>query len=408
MVNLPPNGGSAELRGTSAPGPVLDALDDRPLKIGLVSPYDHAALGGVTDHINKLAGQFRGWGHTVRVIAPCSEPQKIDDAEFIPMGRPVPVPSGGSIARVSLSIWLRPRIKQVLNRERFDVVHVHEPFAGFVPLNTLSIAPSLSSVMIGTFHTYKGTRLYGMGGVKLAMPYYRRLDGRIAVSVPAHQFISRYFPGDYEIIPNGIQVDEFTSARPFDHLRDGMINLLFVGRLEKRKGLKYLLGAFSKLKWDWPNLRLLVVGPGKPDADSYRIMSERNLQDVVFVGNVSAEEKARYFSSADIFCAPATGRESFGIVLLEAMAAGKPVVATSIEGYASVITDGVEGLLVKPKDDEALAASIALLLKDPALCSRLGENGRQRAQEFSWDRVAGRVMGYYRTFLDTKQAVASR
>ena len=378
-----------------------------PVKIALICPYDHAFQGGVTDHINKLAAQFKEWGHTVRIIAPCSAPQRIADGDFIPMGRPVPLPSGGSIARVSLSVWLRPRIKALLQREAFDIIHLHEPFAGFLPLNVLGATNSVNSVNIGTFHTYNGTRLYKIGGVRLAMPYYRRLHGRIAVSQPAHQFISRHFPGHYEIIPNGIQLDDFALATPFPHLQDGMINLLFVGRLEKRKGLKYLLSAYSKLKWEWPNLRLLVVGPGKPDDDSYRIMSERNLQDVVFVGRVSDQDKARYYKSADIFCSPATGKESFGIVLLEAMAAGKPVIASEIEGYSSVITHGQEGLLVEPKKDDALAKAIALLLNDPALRARLGANGRQTVEQFRWERVAARVMDYYKTLLRTERAVVS-
>ena len=380
---------------------------DRPIKIGLISPYDHAFLGGVTDHINSLAAQFRDWGHVVRIIAPCSAPQRVEDEDFIPMGRPVPVPSGGSIARVSFSIWLRPRIKALLQREAFDVVHLHEPMAGFVTLNTLAVSKSLNSVNIGTFHTYRGTRLYKIGGVKLGMPYFRQLHGRIAVSQPAYQFISRHFPGQYQIIPNGIQVDFFSKAVPLPHLQDGMINLLFVGRLEKRKGLKYLLSAYSKLKWDWPNLRLIVVGPGKPDDDSYRIMGERNLKDVVFAGRVSDEEKARYYKSAHIYCSPATGRESFGIVLLEAMAAGKPVVASNIEGYSSVLTHGRDGLLVSPKSDDELADAIATLLKDPGLRSRLAANGRRGVEEFRWERVAGRVMDYYVSFLDGRQAALS-
>lgn len=380
---------------------------DRPIKIALVSPYDHAFHGGVPDHITSLAAQFREWDHDVRVIAPCSSPESIDDPNFVPMGRPVPVPSGGSIARISISVWLKPKIKALLRREAFDVVHLHEPFASLTTLNVLSESAALGNVNIATFHTYRGTRLYKVGVKRIMMPYFKKLDGRIAVSPPARQFISRHFPSDYEIIPNGIQVDDFANAKPFPHLQDGKVNLLFLGRLEKRKGLKYLLGAYSKLKWDWPNLRLIVVGPGKPDADSYRIMSERNLQDVLFVGGVSDEDKARYYKSAHIYCSPATGRESFGIVLLEAMSAGKPVIASSIEGYASVITNGKEGLLVPPKKDDALADAIATLLKDPALREKLAENGRQRAEEFRWERVARQVMNYYETFLEVGQAAMS-
>ena len=365
-------------------------------KIALVSPYDHAFHGGVADHINSLAAQFREWGHTVKIVAPCKSADAIDDDDFIPMGRAVPIPSGGSIARVSFSVWLKPQIKQMLEREAFDVVHFHEPFAGLISKDMLSLIDPMESTAIGTFHTYEGTRLYKIGAKHLAMPYFRMLQGRIAVSLPAHRFISRHFPGDYEIIPNGIQVDDFADAEPFEYLKsDGMINLLFLSRLEKRKGLKYLLGAFSRLKWEWPNLRLLVAGGGEPDADSLRILSERNLQDVVFLGRVSDEDKFRYYKTADIYCAPATGRESFGIVLLEAMAAGTPIVASGIEGYSSVITHGREGLLVPPKDEEALADALATLLKDATLRRRLATAGTMNVQEYRWERVARRVMDCY-------------
>ena len=368
---------------------------DRPIKIALVSAFDYASSGGVTNHIRHLSAQFESWGHPVRVIAPCSDPERVPDHNFIPMGKPVPVPANGSIARVSLSVWLRPRIKTMLRDEQFDIVHLHSPFSSFVPVTVLDLS---KAVNIATFHAYGARYLYRIGGTKLAMPYFRKLHGLIVVSQPASEFMNRHFPGDYQVIPNGVHLDDFADGvEPFPHLMDGMINLLFLGRLEKRKGLKHLLAAYSKLKWDWPNLRLLVVGPGKPDEDSYRIMSERNLQDVVFVGGVSDEDRARYFRTADIYCSPATGGESFGIVLLEAMAAGKPIVATSIDGYASVMTHGREGLLVPPKNDEALAGAISALLKDPDLRGTLAKNGRKKVQEFRWDRVAARVMEYYET-----------
>lgn len=374
-------------------------------KIALVSPYDHAFHGGVADHINSLATQFRAWGHAVKIIAPCASPDSVDDEHFIPMGKPVPIPSGGSIARVSFSVWLKPQIKQMLEREAFDVVHFHEPFAGLISKDVLSLVDPAVSTAVGTFHTYEGTRLYKIGAKRLARPYFRMLHGRIAVSKPAHRFISRQFPARYDIIPNGIQVDDFANAKPFPHLtNDGMINLLFVGRLEKRKGLKYLLGAFSKLKWDWPNLRLLVVGPGNPDVDSLRIISERNLQNVEFLGRVSDEDKFRYYKTADVYCSPATGKESFGIVLLEAMAAGAPIVATDIEGYSGVITHRREGLLVPPKDEDALADAIASLLKDAALANKLADAGAALVQDYRWERIAGKVMDCYDASTQTARA----
>ncbi len=371
---------------------------DRPIKIALVTAFDYAVPGGVNSHISALASLFQSWGHPVKIIGPCSEPDDVDDPRFIAMGRPVPIPSRGSIARVSLSPWLRPRVKRVLAEEDFDVIHVHEPFSGYVPYGILGHS---KAVNIATFHAYPGSRLYQMGGIQLARPTFRKLHGLIAVSQPALSLVSSRFPGEYELIPNGIRVDDFANGvAPLPEYQDGMINILFFGRLEKRKGLKHLLAAYGKLKWDWPNLRLLVAGRGKPDDDSYRIISERNLQDVVFVGAVSDKERARYFKTADIYCSPATGGESFGVVLLEAMAAGKPIVATSIEGYSTVVSHGEDGLLAPPKDDDALADAIATLLRDPDLRATLAANGRLKAGEYRWERVAKRVMDYYITRLD--------
>ncbi len=374
--------------------PVMDG----PIKVALVSAFDYAVHGGVNDHIRSLSEQFQEWDYPVKVVAPCSDPDAVPAENFIPMGRSVSIPSGGSIARISISVWLRPRIVRLLEDEAFDIVHLHEPFGSAVPLGMLTES---RAVNVGTFHSYKGSRLYQMGIARFVDPYFRKLHGRIAVSKPALDYISGYFPADYEVIPNGIQADAFgDGVEPLPQYKDGMINLLFFGRLEKRKGLKYILRAFSKLKWDWPNLRLIVAGPGTPDAESQRIISERNLQDVEFVGRVPEEDKTRYYKTADIYCSPATGSESFGIVLLEAMAAGTPVVASSIEGHASLVTHGKEGFLTPPKDDDALAEAIATMLKDADLRTRLGSNGRQTAEGYRWDRVARRVMDYYETCLN--------
>lgn len=365
---------------------------DRSLKIALVSAFDYASLGGVNTHISNLSAQFRKSGHQVSIIAPCSDDDSVDEDNFIPMGKPVPIPSSGSIARISLSVWLRPKIKSLLSKESFDIVHVHNPFSGLLPIYIIEFSKSIN---IATFHNY-GTRLYRLGGKQLAMPSFRKLNGLIAVSEPARDYVSQHFPGKYEIIPNGIAVEEFSQGvEPIKTLKDGMINLLFLGRLEKRKGLKYLLTAYAKLKWDWPNLRLLIVGPGKPDEESYRIISERNLSDVVLVGPVSDKDRARYYASADIYCSPATGGESFGMVLLEAMAATKPIVATSIPGFSSVMTDGIQGMLVPPKDPESLATSISKLLSDPKLRHQLAQNGREHVEAFRWRNVADSVMEVY-------------
>jgi phosphatidylinositol alpha-mannosyltransferase len=227
--------------------------------------------------------------------------------------------------------------------------------------------------------------------------WFRRLHGKIAVSKPAMEFACSYFPGYYNIIPNGVDVEHFSpNVSPIEKFCDGKLNILFVSRLEKRKGLNYLLEAFKQVKQEIPNSRLIIVGPGTRLRRGYeRGVKRSGLKDVVFTGLVSYEELPRYYKTADVFCAPATGRESFGIILLEAMAVGKPIVASNIEGYASVLAHNVEGLLVPPADKEMLARALISLLTDEALRREVGARGRVKALEYSWERIAQDVLKYY-------------
>ena len=371
------------------------------MKIALVSPYDYAYPGGVMVHISHLAQHLIKAGHHVNVIAPLSGTPSILDKELIRLGRSVPVPTGGTTARISLSVWLEPRIKRMLREENFDVIHLHEPLTPMLPLFVLQES---RAVNVGTFHAFNGSGHIYWVGKYILNRWFKKLDGRIAVSKPALSYVSRHFPGDYRVIPNGIEVSRFaTPAPPIEEFQDGKLNILFVGRLEKRKGLKYLLGAFSKLKWKHPNTRLLVVGPGDAEREAYRFIAERHIEDVVFLGSVSFQDLPRYYQTADIFCSPATGKESFGIVLLEAMAAGKPIVATSIEGYSSVMTHGREGLMVPPNDEEGLEEALETLLEDPALREEMGNRGRQTAVQYDWEQVAARITEYYE-FVMTQRA----
>ncbi len=377
------------------------------MKIALVSPYDFTWPGGVTNHISQLAHRFTDIGHQVKILTPHSPSRSMPmDGDFVPLGRSIPVPSGGSIARISLSIWLYRRIKALLNKEAFDVVHLHEPLAPFLPLCVLQCSKALN---VGTFHAFHGShRAYRVSHL-LLKGLYQKLDGRIAVSDAARQYVSKFFPGEYRIIPNGINLEDFAAnVEPISELQDGKTNILFVGRLEKRKGLRYLLEAFAQLKWEFPNTRLIVVGPGNPDKECYRILSERNLQDVLFVGVVDYHELPRYYHTAHIFCSPATGKESFGIVLLEAMASGVPIVASRIEGYSALLNDGEHGSLVSPRDSVALADALALLIRHPELGQQMAAKARRGVEEFRWQTVAQQVLDYYQDLLEERKGAAGQ
>ena len=368
------------------------------MKIALVSPYDLAVSGGVNSHIVQLAARFRARGHAVRIVGPASaEPAIGTDPDVAIIGRPVPVPVSGSVARIALSLRLSGQVKDLLERERFDVVHVHEPLTPFLPITFLRFS---DAVNVGTFHAAKegGSRLYAYSK-RLLKRWFRKLDGKIAVSPAAERLVSRYFPGYYNIIPNGVDLERFTGAYPLPEFTDGKLNVLFVGRMEKRKGLKYLLRAFAAVKREMPDTRLIVVGEGRLRPGYEWSIHRAGVEDVVFAGFVPDAELPRYYASADMFCAPNTGNESQGYVLLEAIASGKPVIASNIEGFAAVITDGVEGHLVEPKNAEALALALVHLLADSDLRSEMARRARLRAEEYSWDRVAQRVLSYYERLL---------
>ena len=372
------------------------------MKIALVSPYDFAFPGGVTNHICALERQFTRMGHQVRIVAPASKAVSSIDDRFIPIGKPRPVPTSGSIARVTISPWLSSRIKAVFNEEKFDIVHLHEPL---MPMLCTTVLRLSKAANIGTFHAFSAQSRYQFTGYNFGKPFstmllkrwFRNLDGKIAVSKPAMEYVRKHFPGYYNIIPNGIDLEHFSSdVSPIDEFCDGKVNILFVGRLEKRKGLNYLLKAYKRVKQEISGSRLIIVGPGTRLRRKYEKEVRRNrLEDVVFVGYVDYDDLPRYYKTADIFCAPATGCESFGIVLLEAMAVGKPVVASNIAGYANVVAHGVEGLLVPPKDEEMLAQVLISLVGDESLRQQMGNRGKLKAKEYDWGHVAQRVLDYY-------------
>ncbi len=365
------------------------------MKIALVSPYDLAVPGGVNSHIHHLSEAFVELGHEARIIGPSSDVGRLGE-NMIAIGRPLSIAAGGSIARMTMAPRLAGPVRRVLREENFDVVHVHEPLVSFLPIQFLRFS---DAVNVGTFHAARdsGARLYTYTR-RLLKGCFRRLDGKIAVSLAALRLVQPHFPGYYNIIPNGVDVEHF-SARfsPLPEFDDGKVNILFVGRLEKRKGLRYLLRAFADLKRLRAQTRLIVVGgyDARQKRGYERWVNDSGLADVVFAGYAPLDRLPQYHRSADIFCAPNTGNESQGIILLEAMAAGCPVVASNIEGFAGVLTEGVEGLLVRPKDADALTAALLRLVDEPEMRAEMSARGRERAQHFSWERVSRRVLSYY-------------
>ncbi len=386
------------------------------MKIALVSPYDWSYPGGVQDHIRHLAAQLRARDHSVRILTPATGPRgRHVEYGTYKLAWAAPLRVNGSVARISLAPDVRGHLRTVLDLEQFDVIHLHEPLASVLSLSLLRLAPRFDATFVGTFHawaphTLTSTSQWAYLSTKpFLKQYFRRLDGHIAVSSAAEEFISRFFPADYRIISNGVDMRRFGSlAAPLPRFSDEKQNVLFLGRIEARKGLKFLLRAIPRIREQHPNTRFLIGGEGPLRADYQRFVERKGWRDVVFLGRVPDEELPSLYASAQIFCAPSTGGESQGIVLLEAMAGGRAVVASDIPGYRSVIRGGENGILTPPKDAERLAWAICRLLGDETLRARLGYVARARAEEFSWAHVGRQVEDYYDELIAERAARAVR
>ncbi|MHB8458956.1 MAG: glycosyltransferase family 4 protein [Candidatus Limnocylindrales bacterium] len=362
------------------------------MKIGLVTPYVYPLPGGVNEHVRYLYEGLRARGHDVRIITSSHGLQRASEGDVIRLGKGFSMPANGSVGTITLSPRYLSQVAAMLDRERFDLLHLHEPF---VPFLSPIVLRRSRSVNIATFHAFGGWSPAYEFGRRVMGGYAARLHGRIAVSAAARHFIDRYFEGDYKVIPNGVDVARFRRAVPVARWQDGTSNLLFVGRHEPRKGLLDLLKAYRILRKTGCRCRLLVVGTGPQEREARRYVLTHRLSGVEFLGRVTDEEKAQLFRTADLFIAPATGKESFGIVLLEAMASGAPIVASDIHGYKGVLRRGEQGLLVPARQPKALAAATARLLADPGLRAEMSASGLARAEEFSWDRVTAKVEAYY-------------
>lgn len=353
------------------------------LRIGMVSPYSLTVPGGVQQQVLGLARSLRAKGHEVRVLGPCDGPPP--DPFVTPLGNSLPTAVNGSIAPLAPDVSAALRTIRALNDEAFDVLHLHEPLVPGPALTALFVK---MAPVVATFHSAGESGAYRAFSRQLTR-LANRIDVRVAVSKDAVELAHRYVGGDYEVLFNGIELSRL--CRP-GGLKENAI--FFVGRHEPRKGLGVLLEAFSRLPDD---VRLWVASDGPETADlKLRYGHDRRIE---WLGRISDEEKFDRLSRAAVFCAPSLRGESFGVVLLEAMAAGTPVVASSIDGYLNVATDGVNAVLVEPGDADALASSLARVLADPRLSSRLRESGLTHAQSFSMDELADHYVEIYQRAL---------
>ena len=373
----------------------MGLLEARTVRVGLVSPYDFASPGGVNDHVRHLARQLRRLGHEARIFAPSSRADvDFDTARFYRIGSPIAIRVNDSVARITLSFHLANEVAAIVEKESFDVLHFHEPLMPALPMTMLRMSTTAN---VGTFHAFARSNLGYYYGRRWLEPYLAYLHKGIAVSEPARAFVNQYFPDfPLRVIPNGIDVNAFRPGlAPIRHLRDDALNILFVGRLEKRKGLGDLLRAYEFMHARMPKTRLIVVGDGPLRGQVESYISRHRLPNVVLAGYVPDSVLPRYYCSADIFCAPATGAESFGIVLLEAMASGLPVVATEIEGYMSVLEPGRDSMTVQPKGWAELGAALVILARDADLRRRMGDYGHEKAKRYGWEAVASQIVEVY-------------
>jgi phosphatidylinositol alpha-mannosyltransferase len=366
-----------------------------PMKIGLVTEFYYPTLGGIQEHVHHFALQAMQRGHEVRIVTSRVHDVAPDVAvERVPtlrLGRSVPVTANGSVGRLTLGRRLGDRLEEVFERERFDVVHVHAPLTPVLPL--LAVARS-RTLTVGTFHA-NFPRLPFAGLISRAgQPYMDRLDGVIGVSRTAVAASARYFDARWTIIPNGVDTERFRpDVAPAQRASTGGFTILWVGRMEPRNGLDRMLAAFKLAAARRRDLSLLVVGDG-PLRRRYERMVPTPLRPRVrFMGFQNTGRPALY-ASADLLCVPAT-ISSFGITLLEGMAAGRPVIASDIDGFRDVLGHEREGLLVDTADARAFADAILRCADDRAFSAACGARGRATAEAYAWPRVADRVLAFY-------------
>jgi phosphatidyl-myo-inositol alpha-mannosyltransferase len=356
------------------------------MRIGLVCPYDWSAPGGVKQHISDLAVSLIELGHYVNVLTPATNEENLP-SWVTSAGTAIGLPYNGSVARIKFDPPAFSRTRAWIKKNKFDILHLHEPTS---PSPSIIAAWSARGPIVATHHT-SNERSYAAKNMQFALqPMMEKIAARIAVSEDAKRTMINHFGGDAVIIPNGVRVSDFTKF-PAKAIDSGPFRILFLGRIdESRKGLSVLLAALEKVIEKFPDLICEIVGPGEVDEINPKISA-----NLVFKGMLSSIEKARAYTSSDVYVAPNLGGESFGIVLLEAMSAGCPVLASDLSAFKRVLNDGEAGALFETANAESLANELISLLQDPEKRRALRNSGFQRAKEFDWSHIVRQILDVY-------------
>ncbi|MGG7574988.1 glycosyltransferase family 4 protein [Streptomyces sirii] len=371
------------------------------MKIGIVCPYAWDVPGGVQFHIRDLADHLIRLGHEVSVLAPADDDTPLPPY-VVSAGRAVPVPYNGSVARLNFGFLSAARVRRWLQNGAFDVIHIHEPASPSLGLLSCWAA---QGPIVATFHTSNPRSRAMIAAYPILQPALEKISARIAVSEYARRTLVEHLGGDAVVIPNGVDVDFFARAEPRPEWQGGTIG--FIGRIdEPRKGLPVLIRALPAILAEVPDARLLVAGRGDEEEAVATLPPELRSR-VEFLGMVTDEDKARLLRSVDVYVAPNTGGESFGIILVEAMSAGAPVLASDLDAFAQVLDQGEAGELFANEDADALAAAAVRLLGDPARLAELRERGSRHVRRFDWSTVGADILAVYETVTTGAASVAA-
>lgn len=366
----------------------------------MVSNMYYPYVGGIAEHIYNLSKNLRELGHTVKILTTNYSGRLktsnvlTDEEKFIyRIGRGLPIYINKSFTQMPFDWQISNKVEKIFQKETFDIVHMHGSLVPTLPLLALKHSKSVNLI---TYHSGIIKDYKYLFGYPLLLPYHRKLHGHIAVSQAADISVTKMFPAQVKIIPNGIDLGLFNpSVEPLYEYNDARKKILFIGRFEPRKGLKYLLQAIPLIKKIYPDVLLIIIGDGLSNYKYADYIDRGDRDNIKFIGLVTGRERTHYYASCDILCAPSVGNESFGIVLLEAMAIAKPIVASDIAGYNSILEDGIEGFLFRKCSSQDIADKIVKILSDTKLAKTMGENGQKKAICYSWQHIAEQIEQYY-------------